>query len=62
MSSTFAWHDLFTKDRQSSMEFYSALFGYTFEEEENRAIFSMAKISSFILLLSRAAWDTELFL
>ena len=40
MSSTFAWHDLFTKDRQSSMEFYSALFGYTFEEEENRAIFS----------------------
>ena len=36
MSSTFAWHDSFTKDRQSSMESHSALFGYNIEEEENR--------------------------
>ena len=40
MSSTFAWHDLFTKDRKASMEFYGALFDYSYEEKENGVIFS----------------------
>jgi hypothetical protein len=40
MISTFVWHDLFTHNRKASMEFYGALFGYTFKEEDGRTVFS----------------------